>query len=87
LQPSAVSELEPLLRADRERRAKQFPERGLWLQSWISVGANGGARVYSDFISRPKVGDVLVQIPSPEFRDDLAAFPRSPYWTPDWLEM
>jgi hypothetical protein len=87
LDPAVVAELEALLRADRDRRAEQFPERGLWFKSWIRVGATGGARVHSDFINRPTVGDVLLQIPLREFRDDLAAFPRSPYWTPDWLEI
>jgi hypothetical protein len=85
LAPGAVADLEPLLRADRERRARKVPERGVWFQSWIKVGATGGARVNGDFIGRPKVGDRVVPIPLQAFREDLAAFPRSAYWMPEWL--
>jgi len=82
----ACSDLEPLLREDRERRARQFPERGLWFQSSIRVGATGGARLCSDFICKPNVGDAMIHVSLQDYRTDLDAFPRSRYWTPTWLK-
>ena len=86
LNAAQVGPLGPLLRADRERRAKEVPERGLWFQAFIIVAATGGAHIHRDYMSEPRVGDEQIPIPVRDYRDDLARFPRSDYWMPDWLK-
>jgi hypothetical protein len=80
-----VQHLLPLFQEDRLRRCGQFPERGHWWTSWVSVFKDGGARLSSEFYREPEIQDMRFVIPATEFRNDLSQFPKSDYWTDAWL--
>lgn len=88
-------EIEPLVRALREDRARRFPAHGLWFHARL--------RVYTaDTVSDPQqpgLVDLIAQYlddasdmswlprpPAAAIRADCARRPRSEWWTPDWLK-
>jgi hypothetical protein len=81
-----ISDLEPLFRSIRERRAEKTPERGLWFSSWVKVGSQGGAVLCCNFMDEPKILDERPIIPAGDYQRDLSKFPRSKHWFPVWLE-
>jgi hypothetical protein len=85
LAATLVTDLEPLFREDRERRARRCPERGLWFQAWVTVMRSGGAGMRCEFFDEPKVMDERPPIALEDYQADLDAFPRDAFWLPDWL--
>lgn len=78
-------ELEPLFRTLRDQRVEQMPERGAWFYAWVSVYPNSPATLACEFMSHPKVGDDVPEISDSDLQLDLAKYPRSVYWMPEWL--
>jgi hypothetical protein len=83
---SELTDLEGLFRSVREQRAQKFPERGLWFTSWVTVGLLGGANLCCNFMDKPKILDEQPVVPANDYQRDLAAFPRSKHWIPDWFK-
>ena len=81
-----AADLKPLVRADRERRARRHPERGLWFTSWLTINRAGGAQLHCNFYDLPKIFNTTPDIALEDYRADLAAFPRAQYWMPPWLK-
>jgi len=81
-----VSAVEGLFRAIREQRAKKIPERGLWISSSVKVGSQGGAILCCNFMDEPKILDEWIIVQTSDYKLDLAIFPRSQHWTPEWLK-
>lgn len=87
-------EIEPLVRALREQRARRLPAHGLWFHARLRVYA---ADTVSD-PQQPGLVDLVAQYlddasdmswlprpPAAAIRADCARAPRSAWWTPGWL--
>ncbi|MEL6606288.1 MAG: hypothetical protein AAFP20_24070 [Cyanobacteria bacterium J06614_10] len=78
-------QLEPLLRQLRTERARQLPEQGLWFSAFLKVFPDGAILLCrDDEYSPPEFSEE--QPVEADYRQDLSAFPRSPRYTPSWLE-
>jgi len=77
--------LEPLFRAERVRRAGVIPARGLWFSCSFRVYQTRPANLVCDFLREPDPEDSGSPISNEEYAADLRAFPRTAYWTPNWL--
>jgi hypothetical protein len=81
-----ISELESHFRAVREKRARKFPDRGLWFSAWVNVGAQGEASLSCNFMDEPKFVDERPVVSIRDYQRDLSDFPRSKHWMPEWLQ-
>jgi hypothetical protein len=81
--PRAVPpELESALRAFRARDARELPEAGLWFRASLVLDADGRLTIQRSYLDRPK----HLALDPQGLRADAEQMPRSPYWTPAWLE-
>lgn len=80
-----AAEFEPLFRAERLRCAQAATERGLWFQAYVMVSREGTVGMNCSFLKEPTIADKIIRFPVADYRSDWKDFPRSNYWTPDWL--
>jgi hypothetical protein len=80
--PEAAA-IEPLLRALREEQAQAEPDLGLWSSMAFRMNAEGRILPSFDYDGRPTFGGVPALTAAA--RADLARFPRTLRWVPDWI--
>lgn len=89
------AEIEPLLRRLREDRARRFPAHGLWFNAQLRIYTAdtvadeqqpGQVELIAQYLNDASNMSWLPKPPPAAIRADCARWPRSAWWTPDWLK-
>ena len=82
-EPELCRRIEGPAREYRRQRAASVPGRGGWFTAHFRRHPGSWATPACFFEYRPTFAEVVVT--ADDYRQDLAEFPRSARWTPDWL--
>lgn len=89
------AQIEPLIRALREERARRFPAHGLWFRALLRIYAAetssdeqqpGQIDLIAQYLDDASDMSWLPKPPAAAIRADLARWPRGEWWTPAWLK-
>lgn len=80
---------EPIVRALREERVMRLPAHGLWFSATLRVyprGTDGPIDLVTKYLNPLDEYPGMPTLPADAIRADFKRYPRTPWWTPDWLQ-
>jgi hypothetical protein len=86
LDDTRAAAIQPLIQAERERRAwGVHAPRGLWHSARLLLHTDGTCQIAADWENEPSFGEGK-RISADELAADFKRFPRSPRWKEAWME-